>query len=165
MNQITICFLYTPIPVAREMLSLGELKPEETLFDLGCGKGNLLFIAAEEFKARAIGIEIQSYLVKDLKDKICSQHYENKIRVIEGDLFEQDISSADIITLYLYPSIIERLRIKLDEELKPGTRVVSLIYKIDGWKPLKEKHVEYAGIDNKIYLYKKAPFGCKTIVS
>ena len=155
MNHTIFIFLYTPIPVAREMLSLGELKPGETLFDLGCGKGNLLFIAAEEFNARAIGIEVQSYLVKDLKNKICSPQYENKIRIIEGDLFEQDISSADLITLYLYQSTIEKLRTKLDEELKPGTRVVSLIYKIDGWKPLKEKLVEYAGIDNRIYLYKK----------
>ena len=155
MNHTIFIFLYTPIPVARAMLSLGELKPGETLFDLGCGKGNLLFIAAEEFNARAIGIEVQAYLVKDLKNKICSPQYENKIRIIEGDLFEQDISSADLITLYLYQSTIEKLRTKLDEELKPGTRVVSLIYKIDGWKPLKEKHVEYAGIDNRIYLYKK----------
>ena len=152
----TTYFVYTPIPVAREMLMLGELKPGETLFDLGCGEeGNILFIAAEEFKARAIGIEIHPYLVKDIKDKICSPQYENKIRVIEGDLFEQDISSADLITLYLYQTTLEKLRIKLDEELKPGTRVVSLINKIDGWKPLKEKHVEYAGIDNRIYLYKK----------
>jgi predicted RNA methylase len=155
MNHTIFIFLYTPNPVARAMLSLGELKPGETLFDLGCGKGNLLFIAAEEFNARAIGIEIQTYLVKDLKNKICSQQYENEIRVIEGDLFEQDISSADLITLYLYQRTLEKLRIKLDEELKPGTRVVSLIYKIDGWEPLKEKNVKYAGIDNKIYLYKK----------
>ncbi len=155
MNHTIFIFLYTPIPVAREMLKLGELKPGEALFDLGCGVGNILFIAAEEFKARAIGTEIQSYLVKDLKNKINSQQYENKIQVIEGDLFEQDISSADLITLYLYQTTLEKLRIKLDEELKPGTRVVSLINKIDSWKPLKEKNVEYAGIDNKIYLYKK----------
>ena len=155
MNHIIISFLYTPIPVAREMLILGELKPGETLFDLGCGKGDLLFIAAEEFKARAIGIERQAYLVKDIKDKIGSPQYENKIRVIDGDLFDLDLSSADLITLYLYPSMMEKLRTKLDEELKLGTRVVSLIYKIDGWKPLKEKNAEYAGIDNKIYLYKK----------
>ena len=155
MNHVIYPPLYTPNPVAREMLKLGELKPGETLFDLGCGKGDILFIAAEEFNARAIGIEIQTYLVKDLKNKICSQQYENKIRVFEGDLFDLDLSSADLITLYHHTSIIKRLRIKLDEELKPGTRVVSLIYKIDGWKPLKEKHVEYAGIDNRIYLYKK----------
>jgi len=93
--------------------------------------------------------------VDKIKDKICSPQYENKILIIEGDLFEQDISSADIITLYLYPSMMEKLRTKLDKELKPGTRVVSLIFKIKGWKPLKEKHVEYAGIDIKIYLYKK----------
>lgn len=152
----TTYFVYTPIPVAREMLMLGELKPGETLFDLGCGEeGNILFIAAEEFKARAIGIEIHPYLVKDIKDKICSPQYENKILIIEGDLFEQDMSSADLITLYLYPSMMEKLRTKLDNELKPGTRVVSLIFKINGWKPLKEKRVEYAGIDIKIYLYKK----------
>jgi ubiquinone/menaquinone biosynthesis C-methylase UbiE len=155
MNHTIFIFLYTPKPVARAMLSLGDLKPGETLFDLGCGKGNILFIAAEEFKARAIGIEIQSYLVKDIKNKICSPQYENKIRVIEGDLLDQDISSADLITLYLYQTTLEKLRIKLDRELKPGTRVVSLINKIDGWKTLKEKNVEYAGIDNKIYLYKK----------
>ena len=147
--------LYTPIPVARAMLKLGELKPRETVFDLGCGKGVILFIAAEEFKARAIGIEIQPDLVKDLKNTISSPEYENKIRVIEGDLFDLDINSADLITLYLYPSMMEKLLIKLDKELKPGTRVVSLNYKIDGWKPLKEKKVEYAGINHKIYLYKK----------
>ena len=152
----TTYFVYTPIPVAREMLMFGELKPGETLFDLGCGEeGNILFIAAEEFKARAIGIEIQPYLVKDLKNTISSPEYENKIRVIKGDLLEQDIISADLITLYLNPSTIKKVRIKLDRELKPGTRVVSLNYIIDGWKPLKEKHVEYAGFDNKIYLYKK----------
>ena len=160
MNPIIISsttyFVYTPIPVAREMLMLGELKPGETLFDLGCGEeGNILFIAAEEFKARAIGIEIHPYLVKDIKDKICSPQYENKILIIEGDLFEQDINSADLITLYLYPSMMEKLRTKLDKELKPGTRVVSLIFKIDGWKPLKEKSFEYAGINNKMYLYIK----------
>jgi cyclopropane fatty-acyl-phospholipid synthase-like methyltransferase len=94
MNHTLITFLYTPIPVARGMLKLGELKSGEAVFDLACGKGNLLFIAAEEFKARAIGIERQHYLVKEIKDKICAHHYENKIRVIEGDLFDQDISGG-----------------------------------------------------------------------
>ena len=155
MNHTIITFLYTPIPVARAMLTLGELKPGETLLDLGCGKGSILFIAAEEFKARAIGIERQTYLVKDIKTKIRSPQYENKIRVIEGDLFDQDTRSADLITIYLYPTTIEKLRTKFDDELKLGARVVSLIYKIDGWKPLKEKNVEYAGINNKLYLYKK----------
>ena len=95
----TTYFVYTPIPVAREMLMLGELKPGETLFDLGCGEeGNILFIAAEEFKARAIGIEIQPYLVQCLKNKICSLQYENKIQVIQRDLFDTDLSYADLIT-------------------------------------------------------------------
>jgi len=152
----TTYFIYTPIPVAREMLMLGELKQGETLFDLGCGEeGNILFIAAEEFKAKAIGIEIQPYLVVCLKNKICSLRYENKIQVIRGDLFDTDLSYADLITLYIDPSTPEKLRIKLDKELKPGTRVVCLIYKIKGWKPLKEKSFEYAGINNKIYLYVK----------
>lgn len=160
MNPVIISsityFVYTPIPVAREMLMLGELKPGETLFDLGCGEeGNILFIAAEEFKARAIGIEIQPYLVQCLKNKICSLQYENKIQVIQRDLFDTDLSYADLITLYIHPSTLEKLRIKLDDELKPGTRVVTLIYKIKGWNPLKEKSFEYAGINNKMYLYIK----------
>lgn len=141
----------TSFDTIRRMLTLAELKPGETLYDLGCGDGRIVIIAAQEFKANAIGIELREDLVKKALEEIHKNNLEKRAKIIQGDLFSIDISDADVVTLYLTTSANEKVRPKLEKELKNGARVVSHDFEIPKWKPIK---IEKFNFDT-IYLYKK----------
>jgi len=135
------------------MLQLCNVKPDELVYDLGAGDGRILFIAAKEFKARAVGIEIRPQLVKQIEDRIIAENLQGRVRIIHGNFFEVDIGDADVVTLYLLTSVNERLRPKLERELKPGARVVSHDFEIPGWKPVKIEVVNDGWSSHRIYLY------------
>jgi len=139
--------------VVRRMLQLCNVKPDELVYDLGAGDGRILFIAAKEFKARAVGIEIRPQLVKQIEDRIIAENLQGRVRIIHGNFFEVDIGDADVVTLYLLTSVNERLRPKLERELKPGARVVSHDFEIPGWKPVKIEVVNDGWSSHRIYLY------------
>jgi len=117
------------------MLELSELRQEETLFDLGCGDGRLIILAAKELGANAVGIELREDLIERAKTEIKRLNLENKVKIIQANFFDVDISNANVVTLYLTSSANERLRPKLEAELKPGSRVISHDFKVPGWKP------------------------------
>jgi len=128
-------FVQTPLEVAKKMLELSELRQEETLFDLGCGDGRLIILAAKELGANAVGIELREDLIERAKTEIKRLNLENKVKIIQANFFDVDISNANVVTLYLTSSANERLRPKLEAELKPGSRVISHDFKVPGWKP------------------------------
>lgn len=128
-------FVQTPLEVARKMLDLSEVKAGEILYDLGCGDGRVVILAAKEIGAIATGIELREDLVERARTEIKRLNLENKAKVIQGNFFDFNISDADVVTLYLTSSANERLRPKLEAELKPGSRVVSHDFKVPGWKP------------------------------
>ncbi|MGD0176879.1 MAG: methyltransferase domain-containing protein [Candidatus Bathyarchaeia archaeon] len=129
-------FVQTPLEVAKKMLDLSQVKPGEILYDLGCGDGRLIILAAKDLGANSTGIELREDLVERARTEIKRFNLEDKVKVIQGNFFDVNISDANIITLYLTSSANERLRPKLEAELKPGTRVVSHDFKVPGWKPV-----------------------------
>jgi ubiquinone/menaquinone biosynthesis C-methylase UbiE len=129
-------FVQTPLEVAKKMLDLSQVKPGEILYDLGCGDGRLIILAAKDMGASSTGIELREDLVERARTEIKRFNLEDKVKVIQGNFFDVNISDANIITLYLTSSANERLRPKLEAELKPGTRVVSHDFKVPGWKPV-----------------------------
>jgi hypothetical protein len=133
------------------MLQLVEPKPDEILYDMGSGDGRILIMAAKEFQLRCIGIEIRQDLFKRSMDEVRRLNLESRIKIINGDFFNVNISNADIVTLYLNVLANEKLRPKLEKELRIGTRVVSHDYEIRGWKPTKI--VKDDPIGHNIYLY------------
>ncbi|RLE54897.1 MAG: hypothetical protein DRJ40_09870 [Thermoprotei archaeon] len=135
------------------MLQLAEVKPGEVVYDLGCGDGRVLIIAAREFGARAVGIEIRKDLYEQCIKKIKELGLEDRVKVIHGNFFEVDISEADVVFLYLLTSVNERLRPKLEKELKPGARVVSHDFEVLGWKPVKVEDLYEEWRSHRIYLY------------
>ncbi len=149
----SVPFVPTPEPVARKMLELAEVKPGELVYDLGCGDGRIIILAATEFGARAIGIEIRKDLVERCREKIRQLGLEDRVRVIHGDMFKIDIGDADVVTLYLLTSVNKMLRPKLEKELKHGARVVSHDFEITGWKPVKIEELHESWRSHKIYLY------------
>jgi cyclopropane fatty-acyl-phospholipid synthase-like methyltransferase len=117
------------------MLELADIKPGETLYDLGSGDGRVLITAVQRYRAKAVGIEISEALVKSTNDRIQKFGLSNDARVIQGDLLQIDLSPADIVTIYLATDSNEILRPNLEKYLKPGARVVSHDYVVPGWKP------------------------------
>lgn len=149
----SVPFVPTPEGVVRRMLELAEVKPGELVYDLGCGDGRILIIAATEFGARAVGVEIRKDLVEKCVRRVKELGLEDKITIIHGNFFNIDISDADVVTLYLLTSVNERLRPKLEKELKPGARVVSHDFEVLGWKPIKVEEIKEGWQGHKIYLY------------
>jgi ubiquinone/menaquinone biosynthesis C-methylase UbiE len=129
-------FVQTPLEVAKKMLDLSQIKPGEVLYDLGCGDGRLIILAAKDVGAKSTGIELREDLVERARTEIKRLNLEDKVKVIQGNFFDVNISDANVITLYLTSSANERLRPKLEAELKPGVRVVSHDFKVPGWKPV-----------------------------
>ncbi len=150
-------FVATPAIVAEKMLEAAGLKPGEVVYDLGCGDGRILFVAAQKFQARAVGIELSPALVKKASEKAQKLGLTEQVRVVHGNLFDADLRQADVVTLYLMRLSNERLKPKLVHELKPGARVVSHDYEIMGWKPDRVENVRLRRRPHMIYVYRMPP--------
>jgi len=152
---------YVPSPpqVVRQMLILAQLKPREVFFDLGAGDGRAVIMAAKDFGARAVGVELREDLVKKALSTVYENGLQDRVTMVNGDMFNVDLTSADVIFLYLTTSANEKVKPKLETELKPGVRVVSHDYEIVGWKAVKvENFCENQTLgypSHTIYLYKK----------
>jgi trans-aconitate methyltransferase len=120
-----VIFVPTPPEVVDAMLKLANVSGKDVVYDLGCGDGIIVATAAQKFGARAIGIDIDPQRVKEANERIQKAGVTDKVKILNQDLFETDISPATVVTLYLLPSLNQKLIPKLNKELKPGTRIVS----------------------------------------
>jgi ubiquinone/menaquinone biosynthesis C-methylase UbiE len=132
------------------MLKLAEVTDKDIVYDLGCGDGRFVVTASQQFGARGVGVDIDPERIKEARELAKRTGADSKVRFIEGDLFETDISEATVVTLYLLTRLNLKLRPKLMKELKPGTRVVSHAFDMGDWKP--EKTVNVGG--TTIYLWR-----------
>ncbi len=141
------------------MLSLAELKPGENFYDLGAGDGRTVIMAAKDFGANAVGVELREDLAKRALGSISELHLEKNAQILQSDIFKIDLSLADVIFLYLTTSANDKVKPKLEAELRPGSRVVSHDYEILGWKPSKvDNFCENPRLGyptHTIYVYKK----------
>ncbi len=151
-------FVPSPILVVQRMLTLAELQPGEVFFDLGAGDGRTVIMAAKAFGARSVGIEMREDLAKRAMNVIHDNGLSDRITIVNEDMFKVDLSSADVVFLYLTTSANEKIKPKMEAELKPGVRVVSHDYEVLGWKPAKvDQFIENPSSgypSHTIYLYK-----------
>jgi 16S rRNA A1518/A1519 N6-dimethyltransferase RsmA/KsgA/DIM1 with predicted DNA glycosylase/AP lyase activity len=150
--NLDVAYVPTPKDIVRRMLQLASLRRGEILFDLGAGDGRIIIEAVRDFGARAVGVEIDPERISRIRERLNST--ETRAELIEADLFEVDLSSADVIAIYLSPSANAKLAPKLKTELKVGTRVVSLDYVLPGWVSDREVEVSTSGMKRKLYLYR-----------
>ena len=152
-------FVASPLPVVRQMLTVADLKPGETFYDLGAGDGRTVIMAAQEFGARSVGVELREDLAKRALVTIHELGIQDRVTIVQDDMFNINLSPADVVFLYLTTSANDKVKPKLEKELKSGTRVVSHDYEILGWKPLKtENFCENPKLgypSHSIYVYKK----------
>jgi predicted RNA methylase len=147
------------MPVVQHMLEVAQLKPGDVFFDLGAGDGRTVIMAAKTFGARAVGVEMREDLAKRAISVIQDNGLANRVTIVNGDMFKVDLTAADVVFLYLTTSANEKIKPKMEAELKKGVRVVSHDYEIVGWKPVKvENFVENPSMgypQHTIYLYNK----------
>ena len=132
-----IFFVPTAEAVADEMLQLAGITSSDVVYDLGSGDGRIVMLAAQKYRVRGVGIEIQPHLIERARAIAREAEVTERVRFVEGDLFTADISEATIVTIYLSPTVNAKLEPKLRSELRPGTRIVSHQFTIGKWPPEK----------------------------
>jgi SAM-dependent methyltransferase len=136
-----VIYVPTPPDVVEAMLRAADVKPIDVVYDLGCGDGRIVIAAAKQYGAHGVGIDIDPERIKEATANAERAGVTDKVRFLQADLFEADLSDATVVALYLLPSINEKLRPKLMRELKPGTRVVSHAFDMGDWKPDRQLNV------------------------
>ncbi|RYF55633.1 MAG: class I SAM-dependent methyltransferase [Comamonadaceae bacterium] len=123
------------------MLKVAKVGPDDVLYDLGSGNGIIPVTAAKQFGTRGVGIDIDPTRIAEANANAQKNQVTDKVKFIQGDLFEQDLSEATVISLYLLNSLNVKLRPKL-LELKPGTRIVSHAFDMGDWAPEQTINVD-----------------------
>ena len=131
----------TPERMIRRMLQLADTTKDDVVLDLGSGDGRIPIHAAKHFGARGIGVELEANLVDVSRKTAEAQGVAHRVRFLQQDLFEADISAATVVALYISPGVMQRLKPRL-LGLKPGTRVVSHQFSLGDWEPDEVVQVE-----------------------
>lgn len=135
---LEVPYVPTPNQVVEAMLNLAKVTKSDTVIDLGCGDGRIVITAAQKFGARGIGVDLNPERIAEAEANAKAAKVGDRVKFVEQDLFKADIREATVVTLYLLPSVNARLKPRLFEQLKPGTRVVSHSFDMPDWQP-KEK--------------------------
>ncbi len=145
----------SPLAVVYRALELAWAGPCDIVYDLGAGDGRVVVVAARDFRVRrAVGIEINSLLAEAARVKAKMEGVSDRVEIVEDDFFHVELSEATIVYIYLYMSVNEALRPKLEEELQPGTRVVTIDFPVPGWTPVLVRRLRDEGdILRTIHLY------------
>jgi ubiquinone/menaquinone biosynthesis C-methylase UbiE len=143
----------TPQTVVDQMLLMAKIKPGEMVMDLGCGDGRIVIAAAQQYQARAVGIEIRRDIYEKTAARVAAMGLSDQVKIVQGNALRADLTQADVVTLYLLTSSNERLKPILEKQLKPSARVVSHDFEIRGWKPAEVQKLMVAGRSHSVYLY------------
>jgi len=151
-------FVPTPMPVVEKMLEMAQLDSADIVYDIGCGDGRIVITAAKKFGAHGVGVDIVPERIQACRTGAKEAGVEDLVEFKQQDAMTLDISPATIVTLYLLPESNALLRPMLEEQLKPGTLVISHNYSIAGWESKEvrsESLKDEKGVDHTVYLYKK----------
>jgi precorrin-6B methylase 2 len=148
-------FVPTPQDVVEGMLELAQVHKGDVVYDLGSGDGRIVITAAKKYGARAVGFEIDPERINESRESIREQGLEKLAEIREQDILTVDLSQADVLTMYLLPSVNLKLRPKILNEMAPGSRVVSHAFDMEDWKP--DKLVQVNG--HNVYYWTVPPRG------
>ena len=153
-RHLDVVFVPTPQDVVEKMLELAEVKQSDLLYDLGCGDGRIVVTAAKKYGCRAVGYDLDPQRVKEALENVQKNNVGHLVRIEQRDIFTLDLSEANVITLYLLPSLNVKLIPQL-EKLKPGSRIVSHAFDMETVVPDKVLTLtsEQDSTERSIYLW------------
>lgn len=153
-RELDVPYVPTHEMIVDEMLKMAEVKGTDVLYDLGSGDGRIPITAAQRFGTRGVGIDLNPVRIKEANENAQKANVTDKVKFIEGDIFQQDFNEATVLTLYLLPDVNLKLRPKI-LEMKPGTRVVSHNYDMGDWKYEKAKELKTPdGVTHYVYMWR-----------
>lgn len=134
--RLDVPYVPTPYDVVHRMLEMAEVQPDDYLIDLGSGDGRIVISAVQDWNVqRAYGIDLDPQRIEQAQENARAAGVEDRVQFEQGDLFEKDISDANVLTMYLLSSVNYRLRPVILDTMKPGTRVVSHAFDMREWEP------------------------------
>lgn len=151
--RLDVPFVPTPQQVVDKMLELAKIQKTDYLIDLGSGDGRIPVTAAQRFGIRAMGVDINPQRISEANERAKSANVTKLVEFREQDLFQTDISQANVLTMYLLPSVNMKLRPKILSDMRPGSRVVSHAFDMGDWDP--EQKVTVDG--RTVYLWTVPP--------
>jgi predicted RNA methylase len=131
-----VVYVPTPHDVVQKMLDLAKITKNDVVYDLGCGDGRIVVTAAKKYGCQGVGFDIDPERIKESRENIKRHGVEVLTKVRQEDIFQVDLSPANVITMYLLPSLNVKLIPQL-EKLKPGSRIITHDFDIEGVKPEK----------------------------
>lgn len=140
--RLDVPFVPTPQAVVDKMLELAKVQKTDFLIDLGSGDGRIPVTAAQKFGVKALGVDINPQRIKEANERAQAAGVTSLVEFRQQDLFQTDISQADVLTMYLLPSVNLKLRPKILSDMKPGSRVVSHAFNMGDWTPEQEVTVD-----------------------
>jgi SAM-dependent methyltransferase len=140
-------WLPTPMSMVHKMLRMAEVDPEDVVYDLGCGDGRIIVTAARRYGARAVGIEIDPLRYLWCQLLVTVLGLRDRVKIVFGDFFSQDLSAADVVTCYLLQGTNRKLQCKFKAELQPGSRAVSHYFTFPGLQLVRQDE------EAKLYMY------------
>jgi ubiquinone/menaquinone biosynthesis C-methylase UbiE len=160
-TEIEVPFVPTDEKVVTAMLKLANVKEGETVYDLGCGDGRIVITAVKQFKAgKGLGVDFNPERLADCKKRMdeekLTDDQKKKITFKQGDVLKmtaEDFKDVDVVTLYLLPSVNDRLQPVLKKGLKKGARVVSHDFSMTDWEEDKKEEVEGTTRSHTVYLW------------
>jgi ubiquinone/menaquinone biosynthesis C-methylase UbiE len=148
---------YVPSPpnVVEKMLRMAELKEGNILYDLGCGDGRIVIMAAQRFGANCVGVELDDGRYHRCVRKVRELQLQGQVKIVHGNAMDISLKDADVVTLYLLTKSNEKLKPNFERDLKPGARVVSHDFSMLGWTPTFVEEVKGSDDSHTIYMYRR----------
>lgn len=148
-----VAFEPSEMSVVRAMMRLARVGKDDVVYDLGCGDGRIPIVAAREFGARAVCVDIDPKRTGTATANAFKAGVGDRIEVRNEDLFDTEIVGATVVMLFLWPGVNMKLRPQLLRELLPGTRVVSHFHDMEDWTPQETMRVRANNIERNLYLW------------
>lgn len=133
--SLDVPFVPTSEEIMAEMFRMAAVTKDDLVYDLGCGDGRMVVAAAKQYGAKAVGVDLNPERIRESRQNAAKIGVADRVKFVEGNLFDADISQATVMMLYLLPGVNLKLRPKLLKELKPGARIVSHDFNMGDWKP------------------------------
>jgi len=153
-REVEARYVPTPLDVVAAMLELAQVTDGDTLYDAGCGDGRFVIMAAQQYGARGVGIDIDAWCIAESRENARRAGVEHLVSFYHGDALDADLSPATVLALYMPVLWNWRLLPKVRQELAAGSRIVAYVYGLPGWVPAETRSVtDQYGRQSPIFLW------------